>query len=63
MRISSSPEPRFVADACGDTIVNAKFGVRMGLGNLFDIYTGYGRALTGEVWYKDVWRTELRIGF
>lgn len=55
--------PGIVDDACGDTIVNAKFGVRVGLGDLFDIYTGYGRALTGEVWYKDIWRTELRIGF
>jgi hypothetical protein len=58
--------------ASGDTIVNAKFGVRIGLGapkcgsqNLSrsDIYVGYGRALTGEVWYKDMFRVEFRRNF
>ena len=28
-----------------------------------DLYVGYGRALTGEVWYKDIFRVELRIPF
>lgn len=51
------------ASAAGDTIINAKLGVRIGLGDVGDIYSGYGRALTGEVWYKDIWRTELRIPF
>lgn len=58
--------------ASGDTIVNAKFGVRIGLGapkcgtpylSRSDIYIGYGRALTGEVWYKDMFRLELRRFF
>lgn len=58
--------------ASGDTIVNAKFGLRIGLGapkcgspNLSrsDIYVGYGRALTGEVWYKDMFRVEFRRNF
>jgi hypothetical protein len=26
-----------------------------------DIYIGYGRALTGDVWYKDILRAELRL--
>jgi hypothetical protein len=57
--------------AAGDTIVNAKFGVRVGFGQLVqpgfinraDVYVGYGRALTGEVWYKNMFRSELRLRF
>jgi len=52
-----------VVSAAGDTIVNVKAGLRAGLGDRFQIYSGYGRALTGEVWYKDIWRTEFRINF
>src|SRR5262249_52161350 len=58
-------------DASGDTIVNAKFGTRIGFGEpsrpgLFsgsDLYVGYGRALTGAVWYKDIIRVEYRMTF
>jgi hypothetical protein len=58
--------------ARGDTIVNAKFGLRIGfgtpqLGQAFptrhDIYIGYGRPLTGEVWYEDLLRLEYRLNF
>jgi hypothetical protein len=57
--------------AAGETIVNAKLGVRIGLGELSqpgdtgkaDLYIGYGRALTGDVWYKNILRVELRIRF
>ena len=52
-----------IKGAAGDTIVNAKFGFRFGFGNRFNFYSGYGRALTGDVWYKSIWRTELRILF
>jgi hypothetical protein len=57
--------------ADGDTIVNAKVGVRFGFGSYqetgflsgSDLYVGYGRALTGDVWYKDILRVEYRIRF
>jgi hypothetical protein len=61
-----------VLDARGDTIVNAKFGVRIGIGQTTlgepyptrsDLYLGYGRALTGAVWYKDMFRLEYRMRF
>src|SRR5207249_3574000 len=42
-----------VQDASGDTIVNAKIGVRTYFGGS-SLYAGYGRALTGDVWYKDI---------
>ncbi len=61
-----------VVSASGDTIVNAKVGVRFGWGGPTrdaqlpsgsDLYIGYGRALTGEVWYKDMFRVEYRKMF
>jgi hypothetical protein len=60
-----------VLKASGDTIVNAKFGLRLGFGQLTqpgnvsksDVYVGYGRALTGDVWYKDILRLEWRYRF
>jgi hypothetical protein len=54
--------PGVILDATGDTIVNAKMGLRIGSGNA-DFYAGYGRALTGDVWYKDIVRFEFRLGF
>ena len=52
-------------------IVNAKMGVRVGIGPVnqpgnqgrLDLYAGYGRALTGDFWYKDIMRFELRMRF
>jgi hypothetical protein len=50
-------------DAKGDTIINAKIGARTYFGGNNDFYVGYGRALTGEVWYKDILRVEYRRSF
>jgi hypothetical protein len=59
----SAISPKVVdQSASGDTIVNAKVGLRFGRGS-FDVYAGYGRALTGEVWYKNMLRTELRWAY
>jgi hypothetical protein len=44
----------------GDTIVNVNLGVRAGLGEFADVYTGYSRPFTGDVWYKEAWRVEVR---
>jgi hypothetical protein len=52
-----------VKDAGGETIVNVKLGLRTGIGDHFDLYAGYGRALTGTRWYEDTVRVELRWGF
>ncbi|MBN9119655.1 MAG: hypothetical protein J0I06_10955, partial [Planctomycetes bacterium] len=66
------PDALAAVSAAGDTIVNAKFGLRVGFGNPVvgspyptrsDLYIGYGRALTGEVWYKDLLRVEFRRFF
>ena len=64
-----------VQSAAGDTIVNAKFGLRIGLGNYdaagggsllndrHSFYVGYGRALTGDHWYQDTVRVEYNYLF
>ncbi len=51
-----------IESAVGDTIVNAKIGARVGRG-ANSLYLGYGRALTGEVWYRDTFRLEFRRTF
>ena len=43
-----------IADADGDTIVNAKFGVRTHLWDGNHLYIGYGTALTSDVWYDEI---------
>jgi hypothetical protein len=50
-----------VKDAAGDTIVNAKFGLRFKTDGWGDLYTGYGRALTGDRWYANTFRIEWRL--
>jgi hypothetical protein len=52
-----------VKDAAGDTIVNLKVGARLGVTSWGDFYAGYGRALTGDVWYKQIFRVEYRLAF
>jgi hypothetical protein len=48
-------------DASGNTIVNLKVGGRLGWADRGDVYVGYGRALTGNQWYSDILRVELRL--
>ena len=57
------PVTHGVEQAGGDTIVNAKFGVRTYFSNGQDLYVGYGHSVTGDRWYKDMFRVEYRIGF
>jgi hypothetical protein len=60
--ITTLPTTLFT-DAAGDTIVNAKFGLRVSLNDQDSIYAGYGHALTDETWYEDVIRLEFRRAF
>jgi hypothetical protein len=50
-----------VQSAAGDTIVNAKLGVRVGLYDRVDFYGGWGRPLTGDRWYENIFRLEMRV--
>ena len=49
-------------DASGETIVNAKYGLRYTHGK-HSLYGGYGQSLTGHVWYEDVLRVEYTRNF
>ncbi len=57
------PEDHGVASAAGDTIINAKVGVRTYFGHGSDVYLGWGHSLTGDRWYKDIFRVEYRFVF
>ncbi|OAI46956.1 hypothetical protein AYO44_01905 [Planctomycetaceae bacterium SCGC AG-212-F19] len=49
--------------ARGDTIVNVKGGVRFDVGSRLSIYAGYGHAITGDKWYRDLARLEVRWAY
>jgi hypothetical protein len=53
----------FIEDAAGQTIINAKLGMRVKLEDWADFYVGYGRPLTGDRWYENIVRVELRLLF
>jgi hypothetical protein len=53
----------FVMDAGGETIVNAKLGLRVKVRGCADVYAGYGRPLTGDRWYENTFRLEFRLFF
>jgi hypothetical protein len=61
--VTEVPGSVTIEDATGDTIVNAKVGLRVDLRTNGQFYLGYGRALTGDQWYDDVWRLEYRLNF
>ncbi len=50
-------------NAAGETIVNLKGGLRVDYNEKWSFYVGYGHALTGEQWYRDIIRCELRWDF
>jgi hypothetical protein len=56
-----TPVP-LIESAAGTTIVNAKFGIRAETDRQ-SLYVGYGRALTDDVWYRDVVRVEYRLRY
>ena len=53
----------FSEDAAGQTIVNAKLGLRVKFSDHAEFYTGYGRPLTGNRWYENTFRLEFRLFF
>jgi len=50
-------------DAAGQFILNAKLGCRFKFGDWGELYTGYGRPLTGDRWYANTFRLEFRLLF
>jgi hypothetical protein len=75
-RTSVGPDTQIDSEsAAGQTIVNAKIGARIGIGDYLrpggasplndrvSLYAGYGRSLTGDVIYKNIFRLELVVFF
>lgn len=56
-----SPEGTLL-DATNDTIANLKLGLRWNTSRT-TVYVGYGRALTGDIWYQDFVRAEYGLRF
>jgi hypothetical protein len=64
-----------VQHVAGQSIANEKIGLRFGIGDYsaagggsalndrHSLYVGYGRALTGDHWYKDTFRLEYNFWF
>jgi len=74
--VQTTAEPLGVVNTVGgQTIVNEKIGLRIGLGSYgqagggsalndrHSFYVGYGRALTGEHWYRDTFRLEYNFWY
>lgn len=59
--IASAPDAYVVRDAKGETIANGYLGLRFGYGSHIDSYVGYGRCFTGNGWFRDFARVELRL--
>jgi hypothetical protein len=60
---ASGPGQFTVQDAGGTTIIHVKAGVRTQLCDCTELYVGYGRPLTGDEWYENTLRIELRTQF
>ncbi|KAA1260443.1 hypothetical protein LF1_29830 [Rubripirellula obstinata] len=60
--VPDTPTQAQIIDVSGDTIVNGKFGLRWTDSDR-SIFAGYGRSLTGDVWYNDIVRLEYAMRF
>lgn len=50
-------------ESARSTIVNLKAGARVAFDEHNSVYAGYGTALTGDRWYRDIVRLEYRYDF
>jgi len=52
-----------VQSASGINVFNAKLGGRVSFHNGSSIYAGYGRAISSDIWYRNLFRVEYRRAF
>ncbi len=52
-----------IDSAAGINVFNAKLGARISFTNGGSFYAGYGRAVTSDIWYKNLFRAEYRYSF
>lgn len=60
--VPDTPTQAKIIDVSDDTIINGKFGLRW-TDSERSIFAGYGRSLTGDVWYHDIVRLEYAWRF
>lgn len=60
--VPDTPAQAKIIDVSDDTIVNGKFGLRWTDARR-SLFAGYGRSLTGDVWYHDIVRLEYALRF
>jgi hypothetical protein len=56
-------ENNVVQSAAGINVFNAKLGGRVSFARGSSIYAGYGRAITSDIWYRNLFRVEYRRAF
>jgi hypothetical protein len=56
-------ENNVVQSAAGINVFNAKLGGRLSFAHGRSIYAGYGRAITSDIWYRNLFRVEYRKAF
>ncbi len=56
-------ENNVVQSAAGINVFNAKLGGRINFDHGSSIYAGYGRAITSDIWYRNLFRVEYRKAF
>jgi hypothetical protein len=52
-----------VQSAAGINVLNAKLGARASFSDGSSIYAGFGRSLTSDIWYRNLFRIEYRRVF
>ncbi len=62
-RVLSGFSTATLAEVSGMNIVNLKIGGRIMLRGGKSLYAGYGKALTDQTWYDDIFRIEFRVPF
>jgi len=50
-------------DVSGKNVISGLWGGRVGFGDYFDVYGGYGVRLDGDAWFDEIWRLEVRFKF
>ena len=56
-------QDNLVQSAAGINVFNAKLGGRINFSNGSSIYAGYGRGITSDIWYRNLFRIEYRRSF
>jgi len=60
---SGTPATAMYKEVEGTVITNLKFGARFSFHKQHSAYIGYGKSLTDNTWYEDIYRVEFRTTY